>query len=158
MTIKTPHMAVAVSTVLAQQNMHHDFDECINFLRQYIVKRGANPTINIAMAVTQDSPSSSVTLQPEELNISALGRVKRKVDDDTQLLPKVENCWYKKKEFRCLLKAALGDKLRKICEAAREKDKAVEHEKLTTKNDKPDSRKKMHSRKGKPKDVKGSRD
>ena len=42
-------MAVAVLTVLAQQNMHHDFDKCINFLRQYIVKCGANPTVNIAL-------------------------------------------------------------------------------------------------------------
>ena len=139
-------------------DMHHDFDECINFLRQYIVKRGANPTVNIAMAVTQDSPSSSVTLQQEELNISAIGGVKRKIDDDTQPLPKVENRWYKKKEFRHLLKAGLGDKLRKIREAARERDEAVEHEKLTTKKDEPGSGKKMHSRKGKPNDAKGSRD
>ena len=157
-TIKAPHMAVAVSTVLAQQNMRHDFDECINFLRQYIVKRGANPTVNIAMAVTQDSPSSSVTLQPEELNIAAMGGVKRKVDDDTQPLPKVENHWYKKKEFRRLLKAGLGDKLRKIREAARERDEAVEHEKATTKKDEPSSGRKLHKQKGKPNDAKGSRD
>ena len=78
-TIKAPHMAVAVSTVLAQQAMRHDFDECINFLRQYIVKRGANPTINIAMAMTQDSPRSSVTLQPDELNVAALGGVKKRM-------------------------------------------------------------------------------
>ena len=68
-TIKAPHMAVAVSTVLAQQNMRHNFDECINFLRQYIVKHGTNPTINIAMAVIQDHPSSAVPLQQEELNV-----------------------------------------------------------------------------------------
>ena len=118
-------MAGAVSTVLAQQNMRHDFDECINFLRQYIVKRGANPTSNIAMAATQDSPCSTVMLQQEDLNVSALGGVKRQMDDESQPLPKVENRWYKKKEFCCLLKAGLGDKFRKICEAAKEKDEAV---------------------------------
>ena len=151
-------MAVAVLTVLAQQNMHHDFDKCINFLRQYIVKCGANPTINIALAATQDSPRSSVMLQQEDLTVSALGSVKRKMDDDSQPLPKVENRWYKKKEFCHLLKVGLGDKLRKIREAAKEKDEVVEHEKLTTKSDEPDSRKKMRGHKGKPKDVKGSVD
>ena len=81
-------MAVAVLTVLAQQNMHHDFDKCTNFLRQYIVKCGTNPMINIAMAVIQDHPSSTVPLQQEELNVSALSSVKRKVvdDDEGQLL------------------------------------------------------------------------
>ena len=61
----------------------------------------------------------------------------------------MENRWYKKKEFRRLLKAGLGDKLRKIREAAREKDEAAEQEKLMNKNDESDSRKKMPGRKEK---------
>ena len=86
--------------------------------------------------------------------------VKRKVVDDDagQPLPKVENCWYKKKEFCCLLKVGLGDKLRKICKAAKEKDEAMDHKQLTTKSDEPDNRKKMRGHKGKAKDAKGSGD
>ena len=126
-------MAVAVLTVLAQQNMCHDFDECINFLRQYIVKHGTNPMINIAMAAIEDKLSSTVPAQQEEPKVSALIGAKWKlVDDDAgQPPPKVENPWYKKKEFHRLLKVGLGDKLRKIQEAAKEKDDAIDHEQLT---------------------------
>ena len=152
-------MAVVVLTVLAQ-NMCHDFDECINFLRQYIVKCDTNLMISIAMAAIEDKLSSTVPARQEELNVSALIGAKRKLVDDEagQPLLKVENHCYKKNEFHHLLKAGLGDKLRKISEAAKEKDDAMDHKKLTTGNDDPGNKKKMCGRKGKTKDAKGSGD
>ena len=130
LTVKAPFMQVPIATVKATPNLRTNWEECINYLRDFV------PALNRFGKAN----SSALTVGEKEITkgddteccATTTNGTKRKFADKTngqaekkkpKQLPKIEDRWYKPSEWSALLKAGKGDEIKALRAQRGEKKK-----------------------------------
>jgi len=93
-SISAPNMTVPVATVRATENLRVNWDECLNYLRQFVEEK---------------------TMNRRQISATGLsvgrGKFKKKRKPTGEPVPKVEDRYYTPSEWRILVKKGLSQKV-----------------------------------------------